>query len=99
MSKDKLTLDTPEMAAALTFYWQQAERGLVHPSCNYQCMTKGFHNNEFGYIIDGVWAYSDHQSVLGENLGIALLPSVNGKPLKPYFSSHALAFPIKDRTP
>lgn len=98
ITDNQLTLNTPQMASALEFYWSLTEQGLLTPNCGCECNTTGFKNEEFAYVISGVWSFKDYYESLGDKLGIALLPDANGKPLMPYFSSHVLAIPLKERT-
>lgn len=89
----RIDLDTPEMEAALTYYWDLQKKGVVSDECHVSCISNGFASKEFPYIIDGVWAYQSKLADLGEDLGIAPLPVIDGRSLVPYFSVHALAFP------
>lgn len=99
ITDDELTLDTPQMANALEFYWQLPEKGLVNLSCSYECMTRTFSEQKYAYVIDGVWAFKRFSDALGEELGVARLPSIQGRAMKPYFSSHALAVVQKSHSP
>ncbi len=41
----------------------------------------------------GSWSYGAFAEVLGEDLGVLTLPSIEGREMVPYSSVHALAFP------
>lgn len=96
---NQLTLDTPQMVNAMQYYWSLPEQGLVDESCGFDCFPEAFKRGEYAYVIDGVWNYKQYQEALRENLGVALLPSIRGNPMKPYFSGHVLAFVAKPQTP
>ncbi|TAA47098.1 sugar ABC transporter substrate-binding protein [Corallincola spongiicola] len=93
MDSDKVTLNTPAMIKALNFYRSLSDQGLVPKGCNYDCAQGQFLSGEYAYSINGDWAYSDFKKELGDSLGVALLPTIDGKPLKPMSSSFVLAFP------
>ncbi|MAZ66658.1 MAG: ABC transporter substrate-binding protein [Kangiellaceae bacterium] len=93
ITDSKITLDTPAMEQALAFYWGLANKGLIDPDCNYDCAFNNFINRKTAYVINGIWSYSQFLDVHGDDLGVALLPSIEGKPLTPMFSTHAIAFP------
>lgn len=95
----RLTMNTPQMARALEFYWQLPEMGMVDLSCSFECISDSFIQEEYAYIIDGVWAYKKYSENLGDKLGISRLPTINNKPMKPYYSSHALAIIEKQGSP
>lgn len=94
--KDKqLQLGSPMMASAIEYYWQLPERGLAQPTCTHDCYPQQFKEGKFAYVIDGVWNFQQYQQALGETLGVALLPAINGNPMRPYFSAHVLAIVAK----
>lgn len=43
-------------------------------------------------MIDGDWAYQTLHDVLGDKLGVAILPTLNGQRMLPLSSSYVLAF-------
>ncbi|GAA5215889.1 extracellular solute-binding protein [Corallincola platygyrae] len=93
MAGDKVTLNSPAMIKALNFYKQLSDRDIVPKWCDYDCAQKQFIAGEFAYSINGDWAYSDFRKELGDNLGLSVLPTIDGQPLQPMSSSFALAFP------
>jgi maltose-binding protein MalE len=81
------------MQQALAYYWGLARQGLVDQNCDYQCAQTAFTNGQQAYLISGIWAFSDLQLVMGDQLGVAALPTINKKIMRSYFTSHALGFP------
>ncbi|MFY8272754.1 sugar ABC transporter substrate-binding protein [Pseudoalteromonas sp. SSDWG2] len=88
-------LDTQSMRNALAFVWRLAQNGIVDAQCDYACNDKRFLGGETAYSINGVWAYNQYKQALGDNLGVAILPTINGRPMAPYSTSFVLAFPNK----
>ncbi len=88
---NRLNLNSPGMVRALNFYWTLPDKGVVQPSCHITCFTDGFAKGEFAYVIDGIWSYRRYSSSLGEDFGAAVLPSIDGKPMQPYFSAHVFS--------
>ncbi len=86
-------LNTSSMHQALEFVWGLANKGIVDSSCDYACNDKRFLSQQSTYSINGMWAYNRYKQELGDNLGVASLPNINGKPMKPYSTSFVLAFP------
>ncbi|MBD1389320.1 extracellular solute-binding protein [Neiella sp. HB171785] len=91
-----ITLDTPETRQALSFYKQIADDGLVDSSCGYGCSYDDFKNGKYAYAINGDWAFKDVSTSLGDDFGVALLPTINGRPMVPMFSGMVLIFPNQD---
>ncbi len=89
----KVTLNTPQMVSALRFYQSLSNRGLIDPGCDYNCAQKDFVDGATAYAINGDWAYADLKAELGDDLGLAVLPAIDDKPLRPFSSTFTLAFP------
>lgn len=90
-------LDTPEMISALTFYKQLASRGVVNPNCNYSCSFERFVDGVVPYHLNGTWAIEELKARLGDNLGVALLPDLEGLPMRSYYSAYVVVFPALSR--
>lgn len=86
----QFTLDTPQMVAALAAY-QQALARFPGTKCELMCNEHAFLRGEVDYLIDGDWAYQMLHEPLGDKLGVALLPKLGGKQMKPLSSSYVLA--------
>lgn len=91
--KGKITLNTPSMIKALAYYRSLAEQGIVNRDCDYRCSQRDFINGKSAYSINGDWAYHDLKEMLGADLGVALLPKVNGKIMHGMASTFVLAIP------
>lgn len=89
----KITLNTPAMVQALKYYRFLADQGIVNPECDYRCSQLDFLKGKSAYSINGDWAYHDLKNMLGSDLGVALLPKVNGKTMHPMASTFVLALP------
>lgn len=90
---NKVNLQTSGMAEALAWYRELAEKNVVDKNCDYDCSSSAFLSGKLAYTINGSWAFNQYSDELKENLGIALLPQYRGNDMKPYFSSHVIAFP------
>ena len=62
----------------LTFVAGLKEQGVVPVECNYDCADTGFKNGTTAMIINGDWSLGGYQEALGENLGVAPVPTING---------------------
>ncbi|GGA87453.1 hypothetical protein GCM10011369_31900 [Neiella marina] len=96
VNDNQITLNTPETQRALTFYKQIADDGLVDSSCGYDCSFEDFKTGKFAYVINGDWAFKDMSNSLAKDFGVTLLPSIDGRPMKPMFSGMVLIFPNQD---
>lgn len=93
ITNGKITLNTPAMIQALKYYHYLADQGIVNPECDYRCSQLDFVNGKSAYSINGDWAYHDLKNMLGSDLGVALLPKVDGKVMHPMSSTFVLALP------
>jgi len=89
----KVNLNTAGMKQALSWYKQLADDKIVDKLCDYECNLNAFISEQQAYTINGSWAFNHFKEKLGDNLGIAMLPQYKGKQMRPYFSSHVIAFP------
>jgi len=89
----KVTLATEELRKGLVFYREQIAAAGVAPDCSYECVYQHFIDGDYAYSINGDWAYHSFTKALGNKLGVALLPSVEGQPMRSMSSSVALLFP------
>lgn len=99
MAEEKITLNTPAMIEALDYYKSLSSQGLISADCNYDCAQKKFNTGQYAYAINGDWAIVDSRRELGEQFGLALLPMIDSRQLKPMSSTYALAFPKSSADP
>lgn len=90
---DRPTLDTPATAQALNFIFSQVDKGLIRKDCHDECAHIMFREGRSAYLMGGDWMYGRLIKELGPRLGVALLPSIGGKPMVSMYSSYVLAFP------
>jgi maltose-binding protein MalE len=93
-----VTLNTEGMVTALSHYKKFMEQGIVEQFCDHDCNMNKFRSSEIGYLINGTWAFKQLSDSLGDDLGIALLPTFSDNRMKTYFSSHLLSFPSNGLT-
>ncbi|MBA2265898.1 MAG: extracellular solute-binding protein [Chloroflexi bacterium] len=71
------TLDTPEMQAALEFLYNLKYTDEVMPAeCDYTCASDLFTSGSAAYIVNGDWELGNYADQLGDDLGVAPLPTV-----------------------
>jgi maltose-binding protein MalE len=93
----KITLNDVGTGIALKEYYDLKEP-LGLGDCDYACSEKAFLEGRSGYLINGIWAYGEIKKKLGDKLGVALFPTINGKTLTPMFSTIAILFPAQSLT-
>jgi len=54
--------------------------GIVPEECDYACADTLFKEGKAAMIINGDWSLGDYTAALGENLGTAPVPTINGNP-------------------
>ncbi len=77
---DKPQFNNQEFIDYLTFVSKLKSDGVVPKSCDYNCAETLMKTGKAAMIIDGDWALSDYSTALGNNLGVAPVPPINGKP-------------------
>ena len=90
LAGNRFTLNTPQMVAALEAY-QKAVARFPATRCELMCNEHAFLQGEVDYLIDGDWAYQMLHDLMGDKLGVGLLPRIDGKLMKPLSSSYVLA--------
>ncbi|WP_279146287.1 sugar ABC transporter substrate-binding protein [Photobacterium carnosum] len=93
IANGKITLNTPAMVKALKYYRSLADQGIIDRHCDYRCSQRDFVEGKSAYSINGDWAYHDLKVMLGDDLGVAVLPKVNGNTMHPMASTFVLAIP------
>lgn len=92
-ANNTLTLNTVAVQNALAFYKAQSDQGLIDKACDYDCSFKHFLEGKTAYSINGAWAMNTMHEILKDDLGVALLPKINGNNMIPMYSSLAIIFP------
>ena len=64
----------------LTFVSKLRSDNVVPKDCDYNCADNLMKNGKAAMIINGDWSLSDYEAALGNNLGVAPVPPINGKP-------------------
>jgi arabinogalactan oligomer/maltooligosaccharide transport system substrate-binding protein len=82
------TLDTRAMVNTLQFMSDlKFEYGITPAEADYGTMDTLFKEGKAAFIINGDWSLGDYEGVLGDNLGVANMPSLPGGDLpRPYTS-------------
>lgn len=93
LNDGKVTLNTPAMVKALNFYKELRVRNNVALDCNFTCAREQFKSGKAAYILTGIWDAKELYGALGDNLGIAALPSLEGKKMVSPFSTNVILFP------
>jgi len=93
LNDGKVTLNTPGMVNALNFYKDLRINYNVAIDCNYICARKQFKSGKAAYILTGIWDAKELNEALGDNLGVAALPMLNGKKMISPFSTNVILFP------
>jgi len=90
----EITLNTQAMVDALTYYKSLKQDGLTEARSSYQNTSNEFAQGRLAYTINGDWSLKKYHKMLGDDLGIAILPAIStNQPLIPFYSTHSLAFP------
>lgn len=89
----KIQLNTNAMVEALSYYKVLREKKLYSQTCDYDCAASLFISGKLAYNINGTWAGDNYFRILGDDLGVAPLPTIDGRPMLPPFSTYVIAFP------
>ncbi|HBD95879.1 MAG: hypothetical protein A2015_13155 [Spirochaetes bacterium GWF1_31_7] len=78
-------LDSPGALSGYTFINTLVTEKIVPPSTKIGTVMNAFKNNKSAMIMDGPWNYTEYRDSIGiENLGVAKLPTLNGKKSVPF---------------
>jgi len=78
--KDQPQFDNPAFVNYLTFVKSLKDDGVVPQECDYGCADTLFKEGKAAMIINGDWSLGDYKTALGDKLGTAPVPPINGKP-------------------
>ncbi|MDG3086533.1 extracellular solute-binding protein [Vibrio hannami] len=90
---DTIHFDNKEIQHGLELLKKQAEVFGIDSGCDYSCVYQDFVDGKVAYSINGDWAYQSLSTEMAEDLGVSLMPEVNGQPMHSFYSSIALLFP------
>ncbi|NLK62939.1 MAG: extracellular solute-binding protein [Fusobacteria bacterium] len=72
------TLNTDSIKKGLDFMKKLKDTGTVPAECDYVIADTLFKDGKSAFIINGDWTFSDYAKVLGDNMGLARVPKVEG---------------------
>jgi len=93
LNNGKVGLNTPAMVEALTFYKDLRMTHNIALDCDFHCAREAFKAGKVAYILTGIWDGKELYNTLGDNLGVAPLPQLNGKKMLSPFSTYVILFP------
>jgi arabinogalactan oligomer / maltooligosaccharide transport system substrate-binding protein len=77
---DKPTFNNPAFINYLTFVAKLKTDGVVPQECDYNCADTLMKDGKAAMIINGDWSLGDYTKALGDKMGVAPVPTINGKP-------------------
>jgi len=96
---DQINLNNKSTIDTLNFFQENTANHIFNPLCDYSCVSGAFFAGKYAYAINGDWEFENAKSELGDALGIAQLPSINGKAMRSMKSALVLAFPGHEMAP
>lgn len=79
--------------SAMSVVWDSIRSNRVDLECGYGCNNERFKSGHQLYLINGTWMYHELKETLGDRLGVARLPSIEGRKMRSFYSYQVLAFP------
>jgi arabinogalactan oligomer/maltooligosaccharide transport system substrate-binding protein len=79
-AKDKPTFNNEAFVNYLTFVAKLKTDGVVPAECDYNCADTLMKDGKAAMIINGDWSLGDYTKALGDKMGVAPVPPINGKP-------------------
>lgn len=79
-ASDKPQFNNDAFKNYLTFVSQLKTDGVVPAECDYNCADTLMKDGKAAMIINGDWSLGDYTKALGDKMGVAPVPSINGKP-------------------
>ncbi len=77
---DKPQFNNDAFINYLTFVAQLKTDGVVPAECDYNCADTLMKEGKAAMIINGDWSLGDYAKALGDKMGVAPVPTINGKP-------------------
>jgi arabinogalactan oligomer/maltooligosaccharide transport system substrate-binding protein len=79
-ANDKPTFNNQAFIDYLTFVAKLKTDGVVPAECDYNCADTLMKDGKAAMIINGDWSLGDYTKAIGDNMGVAPVPPINGKP-------------------
>ncbi|MGE5464019.1 MAG: extracellular solute-binding protein [Syntrophothermus sp.] len=79
-ANDKPQFDNEAFVNYLKFVAQLKKDGVVPQECDYNCADTLMKDGKAAMIINGDWSLGDYSKAIGDNMGVAPVPPINGKP-------------------
>lgn len=89
----EIKVDTHQNIEAVSWYKDMWEKGVFFPECNSSVVIEQFEAGKLAYWLSTDSYSYPMQRKMGDNLGMAALPTIKGNPMRGYFSTIALAVP------
>jgi len=80
-------LDSDGAIAAAKEIDSMVKAGLLRDGVNYDTMTGLFKSGKGAMVITGPWELNNFRAVKGLNFDVAKMPTINGKPMRPFVGS------------
>ncbi|MCC6568670.1 MAG: extracellular solute-binding protein [Anaerolineales bacterium] len=79
-ASDKPQFNNDAFKNYLTFVASLKTDGVVPAECDYNCADTLMKDGKAAMIINGDWSLGDYTKALGDKMGVAPVPPINGKP-------------------
>ncbi len=79
-ANDVPTFNNQSFIDYLTFVAKLKTDGVVPAECDYNCADTLMKEGKAAMIINGDWSLGDYTTALGADMGVAPVPTINGKP-------------------
>jgi len=79
-ANDKPQFNNQAFIDYLTFVAKLKTDGVVPAECDYNCADTLMKDGKAAMIINGDWSLGDYTKALGDKMGVAPVPTINGKP-------------------
>lgn len=93
IEKQHAQLNTPELLAALGARAELKQQNILQHFHYDGPLNDALTSGEVPAIISGEWEYANLKAEMGNHLGIAPIPSLQGRPCQSYFSTIDIVFP------
>lgn len=77
---DKPQFNNEAFVNYLTFVKKLKDDGVVPAECDYNCADTLMKEGKAAMIINGDWSLGDYTAALGDKMGVAPVPTINGNP-------------------